>query len=34
MVKRQATWPMLAQLKVTLICLENGGWASFRKKKV
>jgi hypothetical protein len=33
MVKREATWPMLAQLSLKLLCLENGGWDSFRRKK-
>jgi hypothetical protein len=34
MVKRETTGLMLAQLTIKLPCLENGGWDSFRRKKV
>jgi hypothetical protein len=33
MVKREETGLMLAQLTVKLLCLENGGWDSFIRKK-
>jgi hypothetical protein len=33
MVKREATWPMLAQLTGKLLVLENGGLDFFRRKK-
>jgi hypothetical protein len=33
MVKREATGLMLAKLTVKLLCLENGDWNSFRRKK-